>query len=110
MELTYDERGQLWNKLGEMVIVEPEYVYPLLKSSDLFHFESARPQRAVILPQKKLGEDTRHLERDAPLLWSYLTCHAQLFERRKSSIYEGQPPFALFGICRKDHKFATSGA
>ena len=34
----------------------------------------------------------------APRLWSYLQAHAGSFTNRKSSIYRGQPPFALFGI------------
>ena len=31
-------------------------------------------------------------------MWSYLQAHGARFARRKSSIYHGQPPFALFGI------------
>lgn len=104
MELTYDALGRLRNKLDETVIVEPDYVYPLLKSSDLFRQANVKPQRSVIVTQKRLGEDTYQLKRLAPQLWSYLTAHADVFERRKSSIYQGQPPFALFGI--GDYSFA----
>ena len=104
MELTLDEEGTLTNKLGEVVSVEPEYVYPLLKSSDLFHYDKLRQKKAVIVTHKKLGEDTRVLQQHAPLLWKYLTQHTQFFERRKSSIYEKQPPFTMFGI--GDYSFA----
>ncbi len=104
MELAFDEEGQFKNKLGEGVIVEPEYVYSLLKSSDLFHFDRIRPKKAVIVTHKKLGEDTRTLQQHAPQLWQYLTQHKQYFERRKSSIYENQPPFTMFGI--GDYSFA----
>ena len=103
MELTID-KGTLKNKLGEVVSVEPEYVYPLLKSSDLFHYDKIRQKKAVIVTHKKLGEDTHVLQQHAPLLWGYLTQHIQFFERRKSSIYENQPPFTMFGI--GDYSFA----
>ncbi|MBV9616594.1 MAG: hypothetical protein JO011_16995 [Ktedonobacteraceae bacterium] len=104
MELTYNAENALQNKLGEDVIVEPDSVYPLLKGSDLFHYTENRTKRAVIVTQKKIGEDTRHLEQTAPQLWIYLTRHRQAFENRKSSIYNGQPPFAIFGI--GDYSFA----
>lgn len=103
MELIIDE-GTHINKLGEVVSVEPEYVYPLLKSSDLFHYDKIRQKKAVIVTHKKLGEDTHVLQQHAPLLWGYLTQHIQFFERRKSSIYENQPPFTMFGI--GDYSFA----
>ena len=103
MELTIHE-GIPINKLGEVVSVEPEYIYPLLKSSDLFHYEKIRQKKAVIVTHKKLGEDTHVLQQCAPLLWRYLTQHTQFFERRKSSIYKNQPPFTMFGI--GDYSFA----
>lgn len=96
MELDYDESGNLRNKLGETVDVEPEYVYPLLKGSDLFH--QTTPQKLVIVPQKRLGESTNHLKWTAPRLWAYLTAHADVFERRKSSIYRNKPSFTVFGV------------
>jgi hypothetical protein len=89
------------NKQGETVDVEAAHVYPLLKGSDLARAElPAVPpyQRAVIVTQTRIGQDTRPLEQTAPRLWAYLAAHAPAFARRKSSIYRGQPPFALFGI------------
>ncbi len=100
------------NKLGEPVAVEPEFVYPLIKCSDLFHHRTARPRRSVIVTQRRLGEDTRRLEHEAPRLWGYLRGHAARFERRKSSIYHGKPPFALFGVgpyTFAPYKVAVSG-
>lgn len=96
MELDCDDAGNFRNKLGEFVDVEPEYVYPLLKSSDLAHQIAA--QKFVIVTQKRLGESTNQLKWSAPRLWSYLTAHADAFERRKSSIYRSKPAFAIFGI------------
>lgn len=102
MELAKDPWGSLRNKLGALVVVEPDFVYPLLKGSDLFHGASAR--KAVIVTQRHLGEDTRRLEKSAPQLWKYLTGHGGVFERRKSSIYRKQHPFSMFGI--GDYAFA----
>ena len=97
MELTYDSQGDLQNKFGEKVFVEPEYIYPLLKSSDLFN-QKPPIKRAVIVTQKRLGENTERLRTDAPLLWSYLSKYRATFEGRKSSIYDAKPLFAMFGI------------
>ena len=104
MELAYDNLCNLRNKFGETVIIEPDYVYPLLKGSDLFSQVDAVSRRAVIVTQKRLGENTCLLQKVAPQLWSYLTTHMDKFEQRKSSIYHGQPPFAIFGI--GDYSFA----
>jgi hypothetical protein len=98
MELSYDSPNRLRNKLSEVVAVETEYVYPLLKSSDLYHGANNGTKKAVIVTQKRLGDDTYHLMQVAPQLWNYLTNHRELFDQRKSSIYENQPPFAIFGI------------
>lgn len=102
----------LKNKLGEIVEVEGEFVYPLLKSSGLFHWDGDRPRHFVIVPQHRLGEDTTFLATAAPRLWQYLTSHQAAFTARKSSIYQGQPPFAIFGIGEYSfapYKVAVSG-
>jgi hypothetical protein len=52
----------------------------------------------VIVPQGTLGEDTAVLRRTAPRAWRYLSKHRALLDARKSSIYAGQPPFAIFGV------------
>jgi hypothetical protein len=98
MELRCDHQGNLHNKSDETVMVEPDYIYPLLKSSDLFNDASLHPHRAVVVPQTRPGENTWALKEAAPRLWSYLTTHMDIFSRRKSSIYQGQPPFTIFGI------------
>ena len=66
----------------------------------------------MIVTQRRLSEDTRRLEHEAPRLWGYLRGHAARFERRKSSIYRGKPPFALFGVgpyAFAPYKVAVSG-
>ena len=112
MELTYDDVGRLYNKLGEVVCVEADYVHPLLKSTDLGGKEKERPKKAVIVTQKHTSEDTAHLEKKAPYLWNYLLSHKDVFERRKSSIYKGKPTFSMFGIgdySFSPYKVAISG-
>lgn len=97
--------GARWvNGLGEIVDVEREYVFPLLKSSDIKAREVARVRAFVIVPQRFVGEDTGRLRTAAPRLYGYLEAHAALFERRGSSIYVGRPKFSIFGI--GDYSFA----
>jgi hypothetical protein len=90
--------GPLQNGAGEIVDVESEFIYPLIKGTDLKRPASARPERAVVVTQKRIGDDTTHLSQSAPRLWSYLQAHRTRFDNRKSSIYRGQTPFALFGV------------
>lgn len=103
MELVPTRHGYR-NKLHEHVDVEADYLYPFLKSWDVVNLRHPQHRFWVILPQRQLGEDTHRLQEAAPKLWAYLTAHAPVFERRKSSVYRGQPPFSLFGI--GDYAFA----
>ena len=117
MELHLNHDGDatlVRNKQGAAVDVEPAFVYPLLKGTDLARSEPEppRPRRAVIVTQTRIGQDTRPLEQTAPGLWAYLSGHAAALARRKSSIYRGQPPFAIFGIgpySFAPYKVAVSG-
>jgi len=96
MELT--RAGPAWvNGLGESVVIEDELVFALLKSSDVAS-GVARARRGVIVPQRALGEDTASLQQRAPRAWAYLCAHRELLAARKSSIYRGQPEFAIFGV------------
>jgi hypothetical protein len=99
MELVRDtSTGRLHNGAGEIVDVESEFIYPLIKGTDLNRPVSARPERALVITQKRIGDDTTHLSGNAPRLWSYLRAHGTRLANRKSSIYRRQPPFALFGV------------
>jgi len=98
IELTSDSQGFLKNKLGETVNIEAEYIYPLLKSSDLFNQEIINPHKYAIITQKNLKEDTNNLEKIAPQLWTYLTTYKTIFDKRKSSIYKNRSQFSMFGI------------
>lgn len=96
MELRRTDEG-FQNGLGERVDIEPELIFPLLKSSDVANGVT-EPPRAVIVPQRTLGEDTSGLRARAPRAWAYLSKHRDRLAARKSSIYRGQPEFAIFGI------------
>ena len=98
MELIRGDDGRLANKRGEVVDVEAEHVYPLLKGTDLAGSPRPRPDRSLIVTQHRLGDDTEALASTAPRLWAYLSSHADRFGARKSSIYRGRPPFAMFGV------------
>lgn len=103
MELSRDADGLRRNGRGELVEIEDEHVLPLLKGSDLANQRLA-PRRELIVTQRRIGEDTRRLVEAAPRLWSYLDAHAADFAARKSSIYRGQSPYAMFGV--GDYSFA----
>lgn len=110
MELTATEDQRWRNGLGEPVDVEPSHVYPLYKGSDLA--SPGRARRAVLVTQRKPGEDTAALAESAPGLWAYLQRHADAFARRKSSIYRGAPLFSIFGVgpySFSPYKVAVSG-
>ncbi len=84
------------NGLGELVEIEPEALYPLLKSSDLATHRT--PRRWMVVPQRTMNDDPVRLRLDAPKTWSYLTAHVHLLDKRKSSIYRNRPRFSVFGV------------
>ena len=90
--------GVLRNRLGEVLDVEPRFVYPLVKGCDLVRDDAASARRAVLVLQQRIGEDTAPLAGLAPRLWGYLTARSGSFTKRASSIYRGGPAFAMFGI------------
>ena len=103
MELRPAAEGEIENTAGERFKLEPRYLYPLLKCSDLANGRIT-PKRLVLVTQRLVGDDTAVIEKAAPLTWSYLQKHRDRFLARKSSIYKGRVPFSLFGI--GDYAFA----
>jgi hypothetical protein len=95
----------LRNRSGDVVDIEPGYVYPLVKGVDLFHGVHPMPRRFVIVTQTSLSENTGALRVKAPKLWHYLSNHLATFERRKSAVYRGRPRFAVFGV--GDYSFTS---
>ena len=90
--------GRYRNLLGETVSLERNYLYPMLKSSDLSHPGEINPSRYMLVPQRFVGESTEPIEKRAPQTWQYLVSHAAYFERRASSIYRNRPRFSIFGV------------
>jgi hypothetical protein len=96
MEFTKHGDG-LVNGLGEAVDIEADYVYPLLKSSDLGNGR-VEIRKAVLVTQRHTGDDTQEIKHKAPRTWAYLMRHASVLDERKSSIYVNRPRFCVFGI------------
>ena len=84
------------NGLGEVVRLDEQTIFPLLKSSDLANGREAR--KWVIVPQRAVRQETQGLERSAPLTWRYLARHGARLDARRSAIYRGQPRFSVFGV------------
>lgn len=97
LELTFSD-GLYTNGLGEIVKIEDDLIYPLLKSSDIYNYEDKIFRKFIIVPQRKTGDDTSVLKYSHPLAYSYLAKHESAFSSRKSSIYKGKDKFSIFGI------------
>jgi hypothetical protein len=52
----------------------------------------------VLVPQRALADDTARLRDVAPRAWAYLASHRARLDARRSAIYAGRPPFAIFGV------------
>ncbi len=86
------------NKHNEIVDVETEFVYPLVRDPTSLGRRATAIERAVLVTQQRVGQDTTSLAHEAPRLWHYLATHEASFKSAARSIYRGQPPFAIFGI------------
>jgi hypothetical protein len=96
MELRRAPRG--WqNGLGEFVDLEDQFLYPLVKGSQLDR-GATDPERWLLVPQRSVGEDTAGIAGRAPRTWRYLQRHADRLDRRASSIYRNRPRFSVFGV------------
>lgn len=97
MELTPKGQGYV-NGFRDSVEIEDNYVYPLLKSSDVGNRKIESCRRYVLVTQSFVGEDTKPIERQAPKTWDYLVSHANSLDGRRSTIYRGKPRFSIFGV------------
>ena len=102
MEFIKGEKHYI-NGWGEEIEIETEYLYPMLKSSDLAN-NKTDTNRLMLLTQKHTGHNTSILKNTAPKAWNYLLRKAEYLDRRKSSIYFKQPRFSIFGV--GDYTFA----
>ena len=98
LELTFLQDNKYKNGLDEIVTLESDFLFPLLKSSDLANGRVENISRFLLVTQTRVGQDTQWIHQKAPQSWRYLQNHKSWFDKRKSVIYQGKSPFALFGI------------
>ncbi len=96
MELIETSDG-VKNNLGEVVNIEPTYLYPLMKGSDIGNGK-AWHGRYMLVTQQTVGQPTETIRKYAPKTWEYLENHAEILDRRGSIIYKKNPRFSVFGI------------
>ncbi len=96
MEFTRCDGGYV-NGLGEVVQLEDDYLYPLLKGSDIGSGKNWR-EKFVLVTQRTVGEDTSPIKDAAPLTWAYLLAHSEQLDARGSTIYAKNPRFSIFGV------------
>jgi hypothetical protein len=99
-----EENGRYRNGLGELVELEAEYVYPMLKSADICREGRPRSRRWMLVTHRFVGEDTSRIRNKAPKTWEYLVRHGALLDGRASAIYRKRPRFSIFGV--GDYSFA----
>jgi len=88
----------LRNGLNEEVSLEEEYLYPMLKGSEIANGRGETSSRWMLVTQRSVGEDTLPIQRRAPMTWRYLESHADALQKRASSIYRKRPRFSVFGV------------
>ncbi len=76
----------------------------MLKSSEVAKGCSSCNRRVMLVTQRRVGDDTRSIERQAPKTWAYLESHRDRLQKRASTIYRGRPEFSIFGV--GDYSFA----
>ena len=86
------------NGLGELVELEDNYIYPMLKSSGVAGGGGKDDIRRMLVTQRNVGDDTAEIERKAPKTWAYLQRHSGILAKRGSSIYKKRPSFSVFGV------------
>lgn len=107
------EGDKLVNGYKEEVDIEPDLVFPLLKSSEINKYNKDYDINKVeVVTQTEVGQDTTYIKDQYPKTWEYLNKYEWDFEKRGSSIYKNAPKFAMFGIgdyVFKPYKVAISG-
>ena len=99
MELKYNPASGFTNGFGDIVdLPVGQFVFPLVKSSDIKSDEITKTRKHVIVTQKRVNADTsliKHIEKE---VWEYLIQHEDLLNARRSVIYKKAPKFSVFGI------------
>ena len=98
MELEPIREGKFINGMGQIYDLEPTYLYPLLKSSDIGNGRIQTYRKVVLVTQTRVSQDTHLIPKKAPKTWQYLSDHNQVLRQRRISIYKNKPPYSIFGI------------
>ena len=98
IELERRGHSQYSNGNHESVVLEENFIYPLLKSSDISNGKTRYGHKYMLVTQKYIGEDTSLIENIAPKTWHYLKKHERLLSKRASSVYIKHPKFSIFGV------------
>jgi hypothetical protein len=105
MELTHIKDSEFINGLKETVQLNVgQFVFPLLKSSDIKSNEISQTRKHVIIPQRAVNMDTSIIKNIDVNIWNYLEGHEVLLNARRSVIYKKAPKYSIFGI--GDYSFA----
>ncbi len=107
-EFREQANGNLVNGLDDVVDLEEDYLFRLVKSSDVARarFETlsnsdgrgSEITRGVLVPQRRVGQETESIALRAPKTWRYLLQHVERLDRRASRVYRNQPQFSIFGV------------
>lgn len=97
MELVREE-DYVVNGYGDSLSLEDDFLYPLLKSSDIGNGRATGRRKYMLVTQRYIGEDTNKIRVTAPETWDYLQRNKEVFARRRSSIYRNRPEFSVFGV------------
>lgn len=92
------------NGNGFIISLEDDFLYPLLKSSDIGNNRLNGRPKYMLVTQKYIGEDTSKIKMIAPKTWNYLQDNRDALAQRGSSIYKNRPDFSVFGV--GDYTFA----
>ncbi len=98
------KNGELVNKQKNLVDIEDDLVFPLVKSSAFKKPILTDFAKYVIVTQTKPKQDTTYIKDLYPRTWKYLNDNIGFFGDRKSIIYKTSAPFSMFGI--GDYSFA----
>lgn len=103
MELERIGEGVYVNGFGDTTELEDLCLYPLLKGSNLANEKT--PEKFMLVPQTRIGQETKYLAETAPKTLEYLIKYGDLLDRRVSSIYKSKPRFSVFGV--GDYAFSS---
>ena len=104
--------GTYINGFNDIVDIEEEVIYPLLKSSDIGDKTITHTEHFVVITQQSSTDNTANICRKYPKAYQYLLKYASFLDNRKSSIYQNRTRFCMFGIGKytfSPYKVVVSG-